>query len=59
MKPTDFAKYLTDFFSIYLSRQKNVSPNTIHSYRDAFKLLINYCQEVKKTPTEKITLELL
>lgn len=59
MKPTDFAKYLTDFFSIYLSRQKNVSSNTIHSYRDAFKLLINYCQEVKKTPAEKITLELL
>lgn len=59
MKPTDFAKYLTDFFSIYLTRQKNVSLNTIHSYRDAFKLLINYCQEVKKTPAEKITLELL
>lgn len=59
MKPTDFAKYLTDFFTVYLSRQKNVSPNTIHSYRDKFKLLINYCQDIKKTSTEKITLELL
>jgi integrase/recombinase XerD len=56
MKPTDFAKYLTDFFSLYLSRQKNVSPNTIYSYRDTFKLLIKYCQEVEKIKVEKITL---
>jgi len=59
MKPTDFAKYLTDFFSIYLSTQRNVSKNTIHSYRDTFKLLINYCQEMKKIPVERITLNVL
>ncbi len=59
MKPTDFAKYLTDFFTVYLSKQKNVSLNTIYSYRDTFKLLINYCQESKKIPAEKITLDLL
>jgi integrase/recombinase XerD len=59
MKPTDFAKYLTDFFSIYLSTQKNVSQNTIRSYRDTFKLLINYCQEVKKISVEKITIDTL
>ena len=59
MKPTDFAKYLTEFFSDYLSRQKNVSQNTILSYRDTFKLLIFYCQEIKKIPAEKITLDLL
>lgn len=59
MKPTDFAKYLTDFFSLYLSTQKNVSKNTIRSYRDTFKLLINYCQEVKKIPVEKITINTL
>jgi site-specific recombinase XerD len=59
MKPTNFAKYLTEFFSDYLSRRKNVSRNTILSYRDTFKLLIHYCQEVKKIRVEKITLELL
>ncbi len=59
MKPTNFAKYLTEFFSDYLSRRKNVSRNTILSYRDTFKLLIHYCQEVKKIRPEKITLELL
>ena len=59
MKPTDFAKYLTEFLSVYLPEQKNVSQNTIRSYRDTFKLLILYCQEMKKIPAEKITLNLL
>ncbi len=59
MKPTDFAKYLTEFLSVYLPTQKNVSKNTIRSYRDTFKLLIRYCQEVKKIPVEKITLKCL
>ena len=59
MKPTDFAKYLTEFLSVYLPNQKNVSKNTIHSYRDMFKLLINYCQEIKAIPVDRITLEVL
>lgn len=59
MKPTDFAKYLTDFLSAYLTTQKNVSKNTVHSYRDMFKLLIKYCQESKNIPAERITLDLL
>ncbi|MBX9744485.1 MAG: site-specific integrase [Chlamydiales bacterium] len=59
MKPTDFAKYLTEFLSEYLPEQKNVSKNTIRSYRDTFKLLIAYCQEIKGTPSERITLTML
>ncbi len=59
MKPTDFAKYLTEFLSEYLPGQKNVSKNTIRSYRDTFKLLITYCQEIKGTPSERITLNIL
>ena len=59
MKPTDFAKYLTEFLSIYLPKQKNVSKNTIYSYRDTFKLLINYCQDIKSISIEKITLNVL
>jgi site-specific recombinase XerD len=47
MKPTDFAKHLTEFLSVYLPSQKNVSKNTICSYRDTFKLMIRYCQEKK------------
>ena len=57
MKPTDFAKYLTDFLAGYLPMQKNVSKNTIRSYRDAFKLLLHYCQDIKGIPVERLTLD--
>jgi site-specific recombinase XerD len=59
MKPTDFAKHLTEFLSVYLPSQKNVSKNTIHSYRDSFKLLIKFCQERKSIPAERISMDLL
>lgn len=59
MKPTDFAKHLTEFLSVYLPSQKNVSKNTIQSYRDTFKLLIKYCQETKNIQAERITLDIL
>lgn len=59
MKPTDFAKHLTNFLSSYLPSQKNVSKNTIYSYRDAFKLFIRYCQEAKQIPPEKLTMGML
>lgn len=44
MKPTDFAKALSHYLGIYLPGQRNVSTNTIKSYRDTFKLLLIYCQ---------------
>ena len=59
MKPTNFAKYLTEFLTVYLPTHKNVSKNTIYSYRDTFKLMLHYCQDVKGLPVEKLTLEVL
>jgi integrase/recombinase XerD len=59
MKPTDFAKHLTGFLSVYLPSQRNVSKNTLYSYRDTFKLLIKYCWETHNIPAERITLTLL
>ena len=59
MKPTDFAKHLTEFLSDYLPFQKNVSKNTIYSYRDVFKLLLRYCQKKESIPPEKITMDIL
>ena len=59
MKPTEFAKYLTEFLTTYLTGQKNVSKNTILSYRDTFKLLLKYCQCMKRIPPERITMEAL
>lgn len=45
MKPTDFAKTLSQYLSAYLPGQRNVSPNTISSYRDTFKLFLTYCKQ--------------
>ncbi len=41
----DFAKNLTYFLANYLPGQRNVSPNTVASYRDAFKLLLTFFEE--------------
>ena len=43
MKQTDFAKTLTRFLSEYLPGQRNLSTNTIKSYRDTFKQLLIFC----------------
>lgn len=59
MNPTNFAKYLADFFTVYLSGQKNVSKNTIYAYRDTFKLLLRYCREKKGIMIEHISMDVL
>ena len=56
MKPTDFARALSTYLSLYLPGQRNVSPNTIKSYRDTFKLLLTYCQDVRHLAVERLSL---
>lgn len=55
MKETDFAKSLTYFFSKYLPGQRNVSTNTITSYRDTFKLLLNFMNTELNIKPERLT----
>lgn len=55
MKQTDFAKTLTRYLSDFLPGQRNVSPNTIKSYRDAFKQYLMFMQEEKGIRPEKIS----
>ena len=38
----DFSKYLTKFFTYYLTQQRGCSQNTICSYRDTFKLFFRF-----------------
>jgi len=59
MQSTDFAEHLTQFLTVYLPAQKNASKNTIASYRDTFKLLLQYCQEQQDIPAEKLTMRML
>lgn len=55
MKQTDFAKTLTQFLSRYLPGQRNVSTNTIKSYRDTFKQLLMFCDTELHISPEYLT----
>ena len=59
MKPTDFAKALSHYLSVYLPGQRNVSPNTIKSYRDTFKLFLLYCKQGCGLSIESLCLQRL
>ena len=56
MKETDFARHLTGFLSKYLPGQRNLSANTIASYRDAFKLFLIFCETEKKKKVDRLKL---
>lgn len=57
MKPTDFAYNLTKYLKSYLPGQCNVSPNTILSYRDTFKLLIRFAENAYGITPENLILD--
>lgn len=57
MKPTDFAKALSRYLTVYLPGQRNVSPNTIRSYRNTFKLFLMYCKNVRHLIIEQLCLK--
>ena len=56
MKQTDLAKTLTRFLSQYLPGQRNVSTNTIKSYRDTFKQLLIFCDTELRISPQYLTL---
>jgi site-specific recombinase XerD len=56
MKTTDFAECLHSFFTVYLSGTRNMSENTIKSYRDTFKWILTFSQEQRHIPAERLTL---
>ena len=43
---TDFAKYLTKFFTEYLVGERGASTHTIRSYSDTFTLVLTYMDKV-------------
>ena len=56
-RPTDFSYHLTKYLGEYLPFIKNFSANTIHSYRDTFKLLLLYFNEELNIPTHKVQIK--
>lgn len=57
MRPTDFARALSRYLTSYLPGQRNVSPNTIRSYRDTFKLFLSYCKHTRNLIIENFSLK--
>jgi len=54
---TDFACLLQSFFVERLIQQRNMSPRTIESYRDSFRLLLNFAQQTLRKPPATLTLQ--
>lgn len=59
MKSSDFSVYLTRYLTHYLPVQRNLSSNTIRSYRDTFKLLLVFCRDEKGLSIAKLNLRQL
>jgi len=55
MKQTNFAKTLTRYFAVFLPSHRNLSTNTIKSYRDVFKQFLIYLRDEQKIKPEFIT----
>lgn len=47
---------MTNFLSRYLPAQRNLSPNTIASYRDAFKLFLVFCESDRRLKADRLRL---
>jgi len=56
MKTTDFAEQLAAFLTMYLPGQRGLSPNTIFSYRDTFKSVLQYAEEKRGLRPDKMKL---
>ena len=54
MKKNDFAQYVSSFLTGYLAGTRNLSANTIVSYRDAFVILITFMNEKYSIRPEKL-----
>ena len=54
---TSLAPLLERFFTQRLMQQRQASPHTISSYRDTFRLLLNFAQQRLHTPPARLAFE--
>lgn len=57
MESTDFAKYLTKFFTEYLVCERGASNNTIRSYSNTFTYLLAFMAEKEHIKPESLSLD--
>ena len=53
----DLSAFLEAFFTDRLMRERQVSPHTVASYRDTFRMLLTYAQERLKKPPSALQIE--
>lgn len=53
----DFPALLQSFFTTRLMTQRRASPHTIASYRDTFRLLLQFAQKRVRKPPAQLSLE--
>ena len=59
MSSANFAALLETFFTDRLIAQRRVSPHTVASYRDTFRLLLQFAQkELGKSPSKLVMTDL-
>jgi site-specific recombinase XerD len=56
MKPTDFSVAIQKFFTAFLAQQRGCCENTIKSYRDTFKLFLEFMSKKYSVSPDKMTL---
>ena len=49
-------RWLSKFLTSHLAAERDLSPQTIASYRDAIRLLLTWFRDVQGTPPEKLRL---
>lgn len=52
----DFAYHLSRFLSVYLPDQRNVSENTVLSYKDTFKLILLFAKDEKTLLSNQLSI---
>lgn len=57
MKESGFSRLVEKFFIQRLMRQRQVSPHTISSYRDTFRLLLQFARKRLHTAPSRLSLE--
>lgn len=57
MIPTDVAIQLRGFLGDYLPGQRNLSSNTIRSYADTFRLLLQFCRDIRERAIERLQIK--
>jgi site-specific recombinase XerD len=57
--PDSFYRYLRDWFTAFLPRQRGVSPHTITSCRQTWNMFLRYVTDTRQVALEQITFSIL